>query len=168
MGHWSPGRPSPKKSGGSIPESTTTSKSPEAGFGDENKWRLDCLARILYMRMKMSFTIKVYIYIYIYHWKCRYATKKNRTLSNSSAFGLPSAEKLELVLPTSLSESKLSQEVFSSFEIQMDRPPVSIHTHHLGLPPATAIHRLLELPIQMSSSRSKRITNKLSLIAYRA
>lgn len=94
--------------------------------------------------------------------------EKNRTLSNSSAFGLPRAEKLELVLPTSLSESKLSQEVFSSFEIQMDRPPVSIHTHHLGLPPATDIHRLLELPIQMSSSRSKRITNKLSLIAYRA
>lgn len=94
--------------------------------------------------------------------------EKNRTLSNSSAFGLPRAEKLELVLPTSLSESKLSQEVFSSFEIQMDRPPVSIHTHHLGLPPATAIHRLLELPNQMSSSRCKRITNKLSLIAYRA
>lgn len=153
-----------EKSGGSIPESTTTSKSPEAGFGDENKWRLDRLARILYMRLKMSFTIKVYIY----HWKCRYARKKIRTLSISSAFGLPRAEKLELVLPTSLSASKLSQEVFSSFEIQMDRPPVSIHTHHLGLPPATAIHRLLELPIQMSSSRSKRITNKLSLIAYRA
>lgn len=94
--------------------------------------------------------------------------EKNRTLSNSSAFGLPRAEKLELVLPTSLSESKLSQEVFSSFEMQMDRPPVSIHTHHLGLPPATAVHRLLELPIQMSSSSSKRITNKLSLIAYRA
>lgn len=94
--------------------------------------------------------------------------EKNRTLSNSSAFGLPSAEKLELVLPTSLSVSKLSQEVFSSFEIQMDRPPVSKHTHHLGLPPATAIHGLLELPIQMSSSQSKRITNKLSLIAYRA
>lgn len=155
-----------EKSGGSIPESTTTSKSPEAGFGDENKWRPDCLARILYMRLKMSFTIKVFIYIY--HWKYRYATKKNRTLSSSSAFGLPSAEKLELVLPTSLSASKLSQEVFSSFEIQMDRPPVSKHTHHLGLPPATAIHGLLELPIQMSSSRSKRITNKLSLIAYRA
>lgn len=46
--------------------------------------------------------------------------EKNRTLSNSSAFGLPRAEKLELVLPTSLSESKLSQEVFSSFDICTD------------------------------------------------
>lgn len=114
----------------------------------------------------MTLTIKIYVYVSLEMQILN--EKKIEHYRTTRPSVLPSAEKLELVLPTSLSECKLSQELFSSFEIQMDRPPVSIHTHHLGLPPATAIHGLLEVPIQMSSSRSKRITNKLSLIAYRA